>query len=273
MKLYFHYEFSYQAQLLEGFYRQIAWCGLRWPMWLAILMVAFSPLPLSAQITLVPSNESSSQAHSSFQASSSMASNNSSHSKPAIIQPKHRETEPVNVDEWASLDKKSQQFLFPLKSVWQDLSKLQQRKWIAIAVQSGKMSTAEIKVLHQRMRDWALLSSSEREKARINFNKVNQLSSEEKLKNWQAYQALSEQEKASLIKKATPQKGLALQNASTAVQSKIKTNGVQINQSASPQHPAIAKSNLNTTTNNNTKTTDLKAKIQAGTLLPKTTTP
>lgn len=158
---------------------------------------------------------------------------------------------------------------FSLKSVWHDLSKLQQRKWVAIAVQSGKMSTAEIEILHQRMRDWALLSSSEREKARINFNKVNQLSAEEKLKNWHAYQALSEQEKASLIQKATPQKGLALQNASTAIHSKNKASSMHSVQPASPQHPAIANSKFNT--NKENKNTEIKPRIQAGTLLPETT--
>lgn len=269
MKLYFHFDLISQAQLMGNFYRQIATFRLHWPLCVAILSAVFLPLPLFAQVTQVLSNDNSSQAQSSLHVSSAVVNSSSSHSKPAIIKPKHQENSMSNSGEWMALDKKSQQFLFPLKSVWHDLSKLQQRKWVAIAVQSGKMSTAEIEILHQRMRDWALLSSAEREKARINFNKVNQLSSEEKLKNWQAYQALSEQEKASLVKKATPQKGLALQNASTAIHSKNKASGMNTVQPASPQHPAIANSKFNT--NKETKNTDLKPKIQAGTLLPETT--
>lgn len=168
-------------------------------------------------------------------------------------------------NEWKDLDKKTQQVLMPLKSVWNDLSSLQQRKWIAIASQAHKMSTTETEVLNKRMHDWALLTPSDREKARINFTKASQLSNDEKLKKWQAYQALTEAEKASLVKKAEPQKGLALQNASTASNSKEKVPSIKIHQSASPQHPAI--SSVKASHASQVSSSSVSSKIQSGTLL------
>lgn len=263
---------NYHAQRLGSFYRQIAKLRLHYRLRYLLLLVVsagFSPLALLAQTATGLNTESSGQVMASVPISSSSTSSNSNlkHNNNA----KNQNSSSINAGNWETLDKRSQQFLSPLKSVWQDLSTLQQRKWVAIAVQSRKMPAAEVLVLQQRMRDWSLLSSYEREKARINFNKVNQLSAEQKLKNWQAYQALSEQDKALLSKKTVIQKGLALQNASTAVQSKNKLSGIHIIQSPSPQHPSIANSNLNIS--KETKTTELKAKIQAGTLLPETSTP
>lgn len=168
-------------------------------------------------------------------------------------------------NDWKKLDKKTQQVLIPLKTVWNDLSSLQQRKWIAIASQSHKMSNTESKILNQRMHDWALLSPSDREKARINFSRASQFTNDEKLKKWQAYQALTDTEKASLVKNAEPQKGLALQNASTASSSKAKEPSIKIHQSASPQHPAIA--NAKVSNASQASSSGVSLKIQSGTLL------
>jgi hypothetical protein len=72
--------------------------------------------------------------------------------------------------------------------------------------------------MHDRMRDWVALSPQERAQARLNFAKTaevaRELSAAEKLAKWQAYQALSPEQKQKLAEQA---KGRS-QGAATAVQ-------------------------------------------------------
>ena len=62
--------------------------------------------------------------------------------------------------------------------------------------------------MHGRMNEWVALSPVQRAEARLNFAKTKELSAqltpEEKLSKWQAYQALSPAEKESLASKAGP---------------------------------------------------------------------
>lgn len=224
--------------------------------------VAVCPVLVSAQVSPQSATELASQAATSGKVASSTIKSNATAKNP---NPEAKAVSISSSNEWKDLDKKTQQVLLPLKSVWNDLSSLQQRKWIAIASQAHKMSSTETEVLNQRMHDWALLSPSDREKARINFSKASQLSNDEKLKKWQAYQALTDAEKASLVKKAEPQKGLALQNASTASNSKEKVPSIKVHQSASPQHPAIASAKASHASQ--ASSSSVAPKIQSGTLL------
>ena len=62
--------------------------------------------------------------------------------------------------------------------------------------------------MHGRMNEWVALSPAQRAQARLNFAKTKELSqqltAEEKLSKWQAYQALSPSEKETLASKAGP---------------------------------------------------------------------
>ena len=62
--------------------------------------------------------------------------------------------------------------------------------------------------MHGRMNEWVALSPAQRAEARLNFAKTKELSqqltAEEKLSKWQAYQALSPSEKEILASKAGP---------------------------------------------------------------------
>lgn len=62
--------------------------------------------------------------------------------------------------------------------------------------------------MHGRMNEWVALSPAQRAEARLNFAKTKELSqqltAEEKLSKWQAYQALSRSEKEKLASKAGP---------------------------------------------------------------------
>jgi len=61
------------------------------------------------------------------------------------------------------------------------------------------------------MREWAALSPLQRSQARLNFAQTKQLSPDEKLAKWEAYQALNPEEKQKLPSSRMPSpKGAAL---------------------------------------------------------------
>jgi hypothetical protein len=91
-----------------------------------------------------------------------------------------------------------QQALKPLQSNWGTLSEGQKRKWLAVSQNYPKMAPAEQATLHSRMTEWAGLSARQRTEARLNFAEVKQHSPDEKKAKWEAYQALSAEEKQKL---------------------------------------------------------------------------
>ena len=52
--------------------------------------------------------------------------------------------------------------------------------------------------MHTRMADWVALSPQQRNQARFNFNAVQSLPKEDKKAKWEAYQALSAEDKRTL---------------------------------------------------------------------------
>jgi len=92
---------------------------------------------------------------------------------------------------WADLTPVQQGALQPLGPFWSSISTGQKRKWIALSQNFQKLSPAERTTLHSRMTEWVNLSPVQRSQARLNFAQTQQLSTDEKKAEWQAYQALS----------------------------------------------------------------------------------
>lgn len=109
--------------------------------------------------------------------------------------------------EWKELTTAQQLSLKPLAANWSSLGEGQKRKWIAIAANYPQLGAAEQSKLHERMTEWVALSPKQREQARLNFAQTKQLSPSQKAENWQAYQALSSEEKKKLAIAATPKPG------------------------------------------------------------------
>lgn len=99
---------------------------------------------------------------------------------------------------WRDLTARQKTALAPLKEQWPTLSVEHQRKWIALARNYHRMKPAEQATLQQRMSDWAQLSPSQRTRARLNFSEARRLPADEKRAQWEAYQALPEQERERL---------------------------------------------------------------------------
>ncbi len=110
---------------------------------------------------------------------------------------------------WSELTPLQQQTLAPLASSWNtSMSEPQKRKWLEISRNYGALSPEGQAILNSRMNDWASLSPQQRAQARLNFGQTKELSRqltpEEKKAKWEAYQALSPEEKQKLAAKASP---------------------------------------------------------------------
>lgn len=109
---------------------------------------------------------------------------------------------------WAELTPSQRQALAPLASNWNTISEPQKRKWLEISKNYGSLPPEGQATLNSRMNEWVTLSPQQRAQARLNFGKTKELSREltpeEKNAQWQAYQALSPEEKQKLAAKASP---------------------------------------------------------------------
>lgn len=115
---------------------------------------------------------------------------------------------------WSELTPVQQQALAPLVSSWNtDMSEAQKHKWLEISRNYSALSPEGQATLKSRMNDWASLSPQQRAQARLNFGKTKELSRqltpEEKKAKWEAYQALSPEEKQKLAAKSPKPTGAA----------------------------------------------------------------
>lgn len=106
---------------------------------------------------------------------------------------------------WQELTPAQQLSLKPLAANWSTMALAERRKWIAMAANYSTLTPTEQATMHSRMTEWSALSQQQRTQARLNFAKSKQLSPTQKTATWQAYQALSAEEKKKLAISA-PQK-------------------------------------------------------------------
>lgn len=103
---------------------------------------------------------------------------------------------------WETLNTEQKLALYPLAERWVFLGSLQKRRWLALAQTFPSLPEEEQTRLHDRMTAWASLSAQQRNQARLNYAVTNRLSQEDKRSQWDAYQALSEEEKRKLAARA-----------------------------------------------------------------------
>lgn len=105
---------------------------------------------------------------------------------------------------WNDLTVRQQAALTPLAAHWASLSETQRQKWIALSRNYDRLSEGEQAKLQERMSDWAALSVQQRNQARLNFAETSKLPADEKKARWEAYQALSEEERGKLASTSKP---------------------------------------------------------------------
>ncbi|WP_042424430.1 DUF3106 domain-containing protein [Comamonas granuli] len=110
---------------------------------------------------------------------------------------------------WETLNTPQKLALYPLAERWALMSEVQKRRWLALAQNFHKLPEEEQARLHERMTAWASLSAQQRNQARINFAAAQRLRPEDKRSQWNAYQALSDEEKKRLAATAAKPHGAA----------------------------------------------------------------
>lgn len=103
---------------------------------------------------------------------------------------------------WQQLTSQQQLALRPLAAQWASLPEAGKKKWLAVSKNYGSLSTAEQAKMHSRMAEWVSLSQRQRSEARLQYAQTKLLSPAEKAATWQAYQALSPEERQKLAAKA-----------------------------------------------------------------------
>lgn len=103
---------------------------------------------------------------------------------------------------WQDLTPAQKQILLPLEGTWDTLNSGHKGKWIALTQNYGTRSPDEQKKMQSRMLEWAGLSQSQREQARLNFAETKKVSPSARAADWETYQNLSAEEKQQLAAKA-----------------------------------------------------------------------
>jgi hypothetical protein len=105
---------------------------------------------------------------------------------------------------WTSLSPAQQLALAPLKGDWATIDATRKQKWLEIAAKFPTMPASERERVQARMSEWARLTPAERAGARLQFQEAKQLPSEQRQARWEAYQALTPDERTSLAQRANP---------------------------------------------------------------------
>jgi hypothetical protein len=147
---------------------------------------------------------------------------------------------------WLDLSPAQQASLKPLAEQWNSLDEAHKRKWIAIATNYQTLAPAEQAKLHSRMAEWIALSKQQRNQARLNFSQSKQLTPTQKAATWDAYQALSPEEKKKLATQAPPKPpgaAMAVKQTPTEKLSLVPANHKLA--SEIPQPAPVKQSNVN----------------------------
>ena len=112
---------------------------------------------------------------------------------------------PLNLGgtKWTELSSSHKDALAPLANRWDLMSEVQKRQWLTLTSGFDSLSEDEQHKMLSRMTEWANLSAQQRSQARLNFAATSALSPDDKRAQWEAYLALSEEEKKRLAAKAS----------------------------------------------------------------------
>lgn len=113
---------------------------------------------------------------------------------------------PATRPAWGELTAGQRQALAPLYPHWDTLSENHKRKWIAISRNFDNWSSEEQSKMHGRMSAWAGLSTVERDQARLNYAEARKVNVDEKKARWEAYQALSDEQRDKLASSTAPKR-------------------------------------------------------------------
>ncbi len=137
--------------------------------------------------------------------------------------------------QWAALTPAQRQALAPLERDWPQIDSQRKAKWLEVAARFPTMPSEERSRLQERMTDWSRMSPVERSRARLQFQETRQLQPVDRQAQWQAYQALSEEQRQSLAQRAKPvSKPAAKTNTDTGKRNLVQPTAAPQTRAASP---------------------------------------
>ncbi|MET0381893.1 MAG: DUF3106 domain-containing protein [Burkholderiaceae bacterium] len=104
---------------------------------------------------------------------------------------------------WAELSSSQHRVLAPLANDWNGIESRSKERWLDVAARFPKMPPDEQQRATQRMVEWSHMTVAQRTQARVNFQESRSVSKEERDARWKAYQALPEEKKRELAKRAS----------------------------------------------------------------------
>lgn len=142
---------------------------------------------------------------------------------------------------WQELSAGQRAALKPLERDWATIDGPRKQKWLEIAARYPSLPPAEQQRISARMTEWVKLSPAERGQARLNFQASRQLTPEERQQRWEAYQALTPEQRGKLAQRATPSASPAAArgNEATRKPAAPARDGVQAKSNIVP-NPAYA---------------------------------
>ncbi len=121
------------------------------------------------------------------------------------------------------------------------MSEAQKRHWLTLAASFPHLSAHEQQKLQARITDWASLSGQQRSQARLNYALTNKLSVDDKRAQWEAYLALSEEERRQLAARAAPRPtgaATAIRPISPRKLARVPAAAAAVNRANAPKIPA-----------------------------------
>jgi hypothetical protein len=103
---------------------------------------------------------------------------------------------------WAKLSAAQKTALLPLAQDWDALDATRKSQWLEVATRFSTLPAEDQARLQERMREWASLSPTERQQARIGFQGAKKITADERQAKWEAYQALPQEQRQQLADKA-----------------------------------------------------------------------
>ncbi len=135
---------------------------------------------------------------------------------------------------WQDISTAQRAALRPLERDWSTIDAPHKQKWLEIAARYPAMPPAEQQRVSARMAEWVKLSPAQRGQARMNYQEARQVTKEERHARWEAYQALTPEQRSKLAARAAP-----------APAANAARNGDAARKAATAQRDAVqAKSNL-----------------------------
>jgi len=125
----------------------------------------------------------------------------SAQASPAHASPPKAASVP-DAPDWNQLNPAQQRVLKPLAQSWPSMDDSRREKWLNLANHYEKLSPADQQKMQERMTQWAQLPPKQRGEARLRFQETRQLPAQERREKWEAYQALSPEERKALAEQA-----------------------------------------------------------------------